>query len=70
MSYDVENGSCFQSCINEPISLNFIKPTINAVQFQSVWHLLENDVKMVKFKIYKLKLNVQIWPLNYPEDII
>lgn len=48
MSCDVENESCFQSCINEPISLNFLKPTIDAVQFQSVWQLLENDVKMVK----------------------
>lgn len=48
MSCDVENGSCFQSCINEPISLNFIKPTIDAVQLQPVWQLLENDAKIVK----------------------
>lgn len=48
MSCDVENGSYFQSCINEPFSLNFIKPTIDAVQFQPVLWLLENGVKAVK----------------------
>lgn len=45
MSCDVENGSAFQSCINEPISLNFIKPTMDAVQFQPVLQLLESGVK-------------------------
>lgn len=54
MSCDVENGSFFQSCINEPISLNFIKPTIDAVQFQPVLQLLENDVKLAKIENLQL----------------
>lgn len=48
MSSDVENGSYFQSCINEPFSLNFFRPTIDDVQFQPVLQLLENGVKAVK----------------------
>lgn len=48
MSCDVENGSSFQSCINECISLNFIKPTIDAIQFQCVLQILENGVKAAK----------------------
>lgn len=48
MTRDVENGSSFHSCINEPISLNFIKPTIYAVQLQPVLQLLENGVKAAK----------------------
>lgn len=48
VSCDVENGSSFQSCINEPIYLNFIKPTVGAVQFWPVLWLLENGVKAVK----------------------
>lgn len=48
MSCDVENGSFFQSCINEPISLNLIKPTIDAVQFQPILQLLEDDVEAAK----------------------
>ena len=48
MSCDVENGSSFRSRINEPISLNFIKPTVDAVQFWPVLQLLENGVKAAK----------------------
>lgn len=48
MPYDVENENSFQSCINEPISWNFIKPSIDAVEFQPVLQLLENGVKAAK----------------------
>lgn len=45
MSCDVENGSPFRSRISEPISLNFIKPAVDAVQCWPVLQLLENAVK-------------------------
>lgn len=48
MSCDVENASSFQSGINEPIYLNFIKPTVAVVQFWPVLWLLENGVKAAK----------------------
>lgn len=48
MSCDVENGSSCYSCINEPISLNFIKPTVDAARSQPVLQLLESGVNAAK----------------------
>ena len=48
ISCDIENGSSSQSYSTEPTSWNFIKPTIDAVQFQPVLQLLDNGVKAAK----------------------